>query len=138
MKSIKAIAIGSVFIIVVILCLQLAYLFIAVGYNALAKDYPLLNDISGSFRYLIGIPVFIATMFAGGYIAANIADMDSLIKTWIHSFTVGLITVSGMMYSAVENYDLTMTGIVIIVLALSASSAGALYWQNDHEINWLS
>ena len=138
MKSIKAIAIGSVFIIVVILCLQLAYLFIAVGYNALAKDYPLLNEISGSFRYLIGIPVFIATMFAGGYITANIAEMDSLIKTWIHSFTVGLITVSGMMYSAVENYDLTMTGIVIIVLALSAASAGALYWQNDHEINWLS
>lgn len=138
MKSIKAITAGSVFVIVVILCLQLAYIFIAVGYNALAQDYPLLNDISGSFRYLVGIPVFIATMFAGGYITANIANMESLVKTWIHSFTVGLITVAGMMYSAVENYDLTMTGVAIIVLALSATSAGAFYWQNDHEINWLS
>lgn len=129
MRSIKAIAAGSAFIIIVILSLQLGYIFVAVGYNALAKDYPLLNEISGYFRYIIGIPVFVAIMFIGGYIAANIANMEANIKAWLHSFTVGLITVGGMMYTAMENYNLTATGIIVIVLALSASSAGGFYWQ---------
>lgn len=79
MKSLKAIIAGAVFIIVVILLLQLVYIFIAVAYNALAADYPLLNDIAGSFRYIIGIPVFVATMFAGGYITASIANRKSVV-----------------------------------------------------------
>jgi len=137
MKSIKAIVAGSAFIIIVILFLQLAYIFIAVGYNALAEDYPLLNEISGYFRYIIGIPVFVATMFVGGYIAANIANMDANIKAWLHSFTVGLITVGGMMYSAMQTSNLTATGIVVIILALSASSAGGLYWQIASKANQL-
>jgi hypothetical protein len=84
MKSIKAIVVGSVFIIVAILLLQLLYIFVAVGYNVLAKDFPFLNDIAGSFRYIVGIPIFIATMFVGGYITANIADMETSIKVWLH------------------------------------------------------
>lgn len=135
MKSIKAIVAGSAFIIIAILFLQLAYIFIAVGYNALAEDYPLLHEISEYFRYIIGIPVFVVTMFVGGYIAANIANMEANIKAWLHSFTVGLITVGGMMCSAMANSDLTATGIIVIILALSASSAGGLYWQIGSKIN---
>ena len=45
MKSIKAIAIGSLFIIILGLVVQLAYIFLAVGYNDLAKSYPFLNEI---------------------------------------------------------------------------------------------
>lgn len=135
MRSIKAIAAGSAFIIIVLLLLQLAYIFIAVAYNALAKDYPLLNEISGYFRYIIGIPVFIAVMFAGGYITASIANMHTNMKVWLHSMTVGLITVGGMMYSAMEYSALTVTGMVVIVLALSATSAGGLYWQTGNKIN---
>ncbi len=135
MRSIKAIVAGSAFIIIVILFLQLAYIFIAVGYNALAADYPVLNEITGLFRYLIGIPVFVATMFVGGYITANIANMDDYLKVWLHCIAVGLITVGGMMYSAMENSSLTMTGIVVTVLALSATTAGGLYWQRSNKIN---
>lgn len=129
MKSLKAIVVGSAFIIIAILFLQLAYIFIAVAYNALAKDFLFLNEISGYFRYIIGIPVFMLTMFAGGYITAHIADMETYVKTWLHSLTVGLITVGGMMYSAMVNSSLTLTGIVVIVLALSATAAGSYYWQ---------
>jgi len=74
MRSIKAIIAGSLFIIAAILLMQLAYVFIAVGYNSLAKHYPFLNDISGYFRYFIGIPVFMLIMFSGGCITAYIAD----------------------------------------------------------------
>ena len=135
MKSIKAIIIGCVFIVVVILLLQLAYIFIAVGYNALAADFPILNDITGLFKYLVGLPVFMLTMFAGGYITASIADTPDNIKVLFHCLAVGLITVGGMMYSAVGNSTLTTTGIVVIILALSATSAGGLYWSRGNNNN---
>jgi hypothetical protein len=131
MKSIKAIAAGSLFIIVVILFLQLAFIFIAVAYNALAKDYAFLNDISGYFRYLIGIPVFMAVMFAGGYITASIARK----KVWLHCMLVSLLTTGGMMWSALANTNLTTTGIVVFILALVATIAGGWYWQQDNRIN---
>ena len=135
MKSIKAIVAGSVFIIIVILLLQLVYIFVAVGYNALAKDFPLLNDIAGSFRYIIGIPIFIATMFVGGYITANIAKSETRAKVLMHCMTVGLITAGGMIYPTLENADITTTGIVIFVLAIAATSVGGLYWQKNTGIN---
>ena len=135
MKSIKAIVAGSVFILVVILLLQLVYIFIAVGYNALAKDFPLLNDIAGSFRYVVGIPIFIATMFAGGYITANIANMQTRAKVLMHCMTVGLLTAGGMIYPTLENSEITTTGIVIFILAIVATTVGGLYWQKNTGIN---
>lgn len=128
MKSIKAIVAGCVFIFVVLFLLGLLYIFIAVGYNTLAADYSYLKEIKGVFSYLIGIPVFLTTMFAGGYITASIANMHSNLKAGVHSFSVGLITISIMMYSALEYSNLTLTGIVVIVLALTASVAGGFYW----------
>ena len=129
MRSIKAIVAGCLFIIVVILLMQLAFIFIAVGYNALAKDYPFLNEISGSFRYIIGIPIFMVIMFFGGYLTATIADTRVLVRVLLHCLAVGLITTGGMMYSALENTNLTLTGIVVFLLALVATAAGGLYWQ---------
>ena len=135
MRSIKAIVAGSVFIFVVLLLLGLIYIFLAVGYYALAADFPFLNDITGLFRYLVGIPVFMMTMFAGGYIAASIANMHANIKVLFHCLVVGLITVGSMMYSAMGYSSLTVTGIVIIILALSASSAGGFYWLRGNKLN---
>jgi len=128
MKSLKAIIAGSVFIGIVLLLLQLAYVFVAVGYNALAANFSFLKEIEGLFRYLIGLPLFIMIMFVGGYITASIAKIQDSIKMWLHCMAVALITVGSMMYSAMENSALTTTGIVVIVVALSASSAGGIYW----------
>ena len=132
MRSIKAIVTGSLFIVVVVLVMQLAYIFVAVGYNALAKDYPFLNDIAGSFLYLVGIPLLMAIMFAGGYITAAIAK----IKVFVHCSVVVFITVGGMTLWAMEGGELTLTGVFIFVLALVAANAGGLYWgkgNQDHE-----
>lgn len=125
MRSIKAVLAGSLFIIVAILLMQLAYIFIAVAYSALAKDYPLLNDIAGSFRYLIGIPLFMSIMFFGGYITADVVRE----KVLPHCLVVGLVTASGMIVPTLENANLTLTGVVIFILAITATSAGGMYWQ---------
>jgi len=128
MRSIKAIVAGSLFIIVVILLMQLAYIFIAVGYNSIAKHYPLLNDITGYFRYFIGIPVFITIMFFGGYITAYVANTRVL----LHCIAVGIITAGGMILLALKNSNLTLTGIAIFILAIVATTAGGLYWKRDN------
>jgi len=135
MRSIKAIVVGSVFILVVFLLLGLFYIFIAVGYNALAANFPFLNDITGLFRYLVGIPVFMVLMFAGGYITASIANMHTNIKVLFHCLAVGLITVGGTMFFAMEYSNLTLTGIIVFILALSASSAGGFYWLRGNTKN---
>lgn len=123
MKSLKAIVAGSIFIVVTLLFMQLAFIFVAVGYNYLAKYYPFLNDITGYFRFIIGIPAFMLIMFIGGYITAYIANTNVL----LHCLAVGMITTGAMMLSALENSDLTTTGIVITILALVATIAGGLY-----------
>ncbi len=130
MKSLKAVAAGCLFIIITSLLMQLIFIFIAVGYNAIARDYPFLHDISGSFRYFIGIPVFLLIMFCGGYITAYIANT----KVLFHCAAVGIITAGGMMFSALENSNLTLTGIIVLILALGATAAGGLYWQRDNKM----
>jgi hypothetical protein len=127
----KAIIAGSLFIVVVILLMQLAYIFIAVGYNSLGHHYPFLNDISGYFRYFIGIPVVVVIMFFGGYITADIARTRVL----LHCITVGIITAGGMILLALTNSNLTLTGIVLFLLALAATTAGGLHWKRGQKIN---
>jgi len=120
MNSLKAIVAGTLFIIVVTLLVQLVFLMSVVGYNNLAKDYSFLNDISGIFKYLIGIPVFIGIMFTGGYITAVIAKTNVL----LHCFIVAVITIGGTMWMALENSDITLTGIAVNLLLLVATMAG--------------
>ena len=135
MKSIKAIIFGSSFVIFAMLVLQLAFIFIAVGYNSLAADIPFLKDISGIFRYLIGIPVFIATLFIGGYIAAANAEIKASSKVLLHCLAVGVLTVGSMLYFSMDYMAMTAAGIVIFVLAQIGVVAGGLYWLNKQPKN---
>ncbi len=128
MRSIGALVAGSAFVVIVMLVFQLAYVFIAVGYNTLAADFPALKEITPVFRYLVGVPVLLGTLFAGGYIAASIGKTRASRAVWLHGFGVGLLTVGTMMYSALEYAGLTITGIVVMLLAVGASSAGGYYW----------
>lgn len=125
MRSIKAVIVGSLFIIVIGLLVQLAYVFLAVGYTILAKSYPYLNDISIYFRYLIGIPVFFLLMFFGGYITADLAKHKAL----LHCLAVVFITIGVMMLAALEKMQLTVSGVIISMLALASTLAGGWYWQ---------
>ena len=123
-----AITVGCLLVIVLLLLTELVYIFIAVGYNALAKDYPMLNEIRGVFSYIVGIPVVMAVMFTGGYVTAAIANTRVL----LHCLAVGLITTTATMYAAMENASITITGVVVFILALASTSAGGLYFKNNN------
>lgn len=125
MRSIKAVVAGVLFIVVAGLVIQLAYIFLAVGYNSLARNYPFLYEISIYFRYLIGIPSFFLVMFVGGLITADIAQK----KVLLHCLLVALITIGMMLASVVDYMDLTFSGLVVFVLAATSTVAGGWYWQ---------
>ena len=127
MNSLKAIISGVVFVIVAILLMQLAYLFIAVGYNNLSKTMPALKEISWIFRYLVAIPVVLAIMFSGGYLTALIAKR----KVILHALIVAIITIGGTMWMALENAEITTAGIIINLLMISATAVGAFFQQRS-------
>ncbi len=127
MNSLKAIIAGTFFIVVATLLMQLVFILIAVGYTSLAKDYPFLNEISGVFRYLIAIPVFIGSMFVGGYITSAIAKEN----VYLHCFVVAAITIGGMMWFALENTTLTPSGIGLNIVMWVATMLGGWYWERE-------
>lgn len=127
MKSIKAILAGSLFIIIVTLVVQLITIFVVVGYTSLAKSWPFLHEISIYFRYLVGYPIFFLVLFVGGYITAAISEK----KILLHCSVVGFITISMSTISASGYMELTLTGMVMVLLALLSIIAGGLYWQKN-------
>ena len=125
MKSLTAIVLGSLFIFVATLLLQLAALIVVVAYNALAKDYAFLNDMGAVFRYLIGMPAYLLVMLAGGYITAYIAR----VKVLQHCLVVGVLAAGASMWFAIEGAELTITGMVMTVLMIAATLIGGKLWQ---------
>jgi len=128
MRSVKAIAAGSLFIIITSLLLQLAFIFIATFYSQLAQSYTILNEVSHYFRYIIGIPVFLLVMFIGGYITAYIAARQVI----LHCLVVATITVGSMIFITLENAELTLNGIIIFILSLISTSIGGIFWGRDN------
>lgn len=124
MNSLKAIISGVIFIFVAALLMQLAYLFIAIAYNSVAKDYPYLHEISWIFRYILAIPFFLGIMFLGGYLTAAIARSKQI----IHSGIVGAIAIIAMMWLALSNAQLTSMGIIINLLMLLFTILGGWYY----------
>ena len=122
MNSIKAVAIGCLFIIIVGLLVQLAYIFIAVGYVELVRIYPFLDEISGYFRYIVAIPVFFLVMFFGGYVTVDFTKERAL----LHCFLVGIITLAIMIAPLLEDRELSTSGVVVFVLALISTMVGGI------------
>ncbi|MDH5446242.1 MAG: hypothetical protein OEY52_11855 [Gammaproteobacteria bacterium] len=128
MKSIKAILAGTLFIIITIVMIQLAIVFLTVGYNILAKDYPFLHGISIYFRYLVAYPVLLLVLFVGGYLTAKLSQKQVL----AHCLAVGVITVSLSTVTALDYMVMTVTGMVLVMLALLSIMAGGWYWQKKN------
>lgn len=127
MQNLKAIMAGCAFIVITGLLLQLVYIFVAVAYIYLAKLYPFLNDIAIYFRYLVGFPVFFILMFAGGYITADISP-DYILPNCL---LVAMITLSVTLLSAISYSEITLTGLVVMILSLVFTLAGGLYWRHS-------
>ncbi|MCW8854204.1 MAG: hypothetical protein OQK76_02160 [Gammaproteobacteria bacterium] len=125
MRSLKAITAGCAFIVVMGLLIQLAYIFFAVVHIYLAKSYPFLNDVGVYFKYLIGFPVFFFLMFAGGYVTADLSPQNIIRNCLL----VAMITMSFSMLSALSYSEITITGLIVLFVALISTVMGGLYWR---------
>lgn len=130
MRSIKAVFAGLFFIVVFTLVLQLVFLFLAVGYNALVVDYPFLDGIQGYFRYLVGMPVAMVIMFFGGYVTASVAGSKPL----VYSAVTGLLALALAIVPVLENFVLTPEGAVTLAAALLITMAGGWFWRKRHPV----
>jgi len=126
-KSFKAILAGFLFIVIVILVMQLLYIFLAVGFHSLASSYPALNSVTGLIKYLVGIPVLMLVIFGGGYISAAMAPGRPV----LHGLIVAVLSSAVMILPTLENAQLTPTGMVVFALVIMAGGAGGLYWQKS-------
>ena len=129
MNSIKAVLAGCLFIIGVILAIQLATIFLMVGYNSLAKSWPFLQGIGIYFRYFLAYPFFFLSLFGGGYITAAVSKQ----KILLHCFLVGVITVGISTMSALDYMVMTTIGKLLVLLALVAVIGGGLFWKKRHQ-----
>ena len=119
----KGIIAGILFIMIATLLMQLLFILVAVAYNHIANDYPFLKEFKWIFKYLLGIPAFVSIMFYGGYITTFIAKS----KPILNSIIVGLIVMISMMWSALLNAELTITGAVISIVVIIAIVLGGLF-----------
>ncbi len=124
-KSFKAMLWGGVFITVGMLLMQLLFLFVVVGYNAVAESMPVLHSLRDAFRYLLGVPVYLLIMFGGGYITAEFAEK----KVILHSFLLGVLFTLVVTLLALQNAQLTLMGVVTGVLSIAATTVGGYIWQ---------
>lgn len=122
-NNLKGIIAGVLFIIIATLLMQLLFILLAVAYNYIADDIAFLKGIKWIFKYLLGIPAFVSIMFLGGYITTRITKT----KPVVNGAIVGLIVMSSMMWSALVNTELTITGAMISVAMIIAIILGGLY-----------
>ena len=125
-QSIKAVLTGTLFIIIALLTMKIAYVFFASVYHNLSIDYPYLDEVNVFFRYLLAIPIFLIIMFTGGYLTAGAARR----KTLLHSVIVGIVTVIIMMIVAAKSAaGITLVNILTYLAMILATTAGGFYWK---------
>ena len=127
MRSLKSLAAGFFYIVILGLTLQLVYMFIAIGYADLSAAYPWIKSIGAYLGYATGIAVFFLLMASGGYITASIAKS----RIVIHCCIVGASTTLLSLLSSQNNDELTYLGMLFVVAGIVFTVIGGQYWRRS-------
>ncbi|MFW2438145.1 MAG: hypothetical protein ACN4GR_02095 [Arenicellales bacterium] len=125
MNSIKAILGGFFAIILLGLLAQLIFLFVGVGYFSLVKIYPSLSILAEITTVLV-FTVTAIVAFLGGILTANLAPKAIVINCLVVGSMVGALTLTP---SLTNNYEITVNGVLFLVIFPLATVAGGLYWR---------
>ena len=127
MQYLKSYLAGFFYIVVLGLCIQLAFMFLAMGYVELVKVYPWVASFGGYVSYLVGIVVYFLLMASGGILTAMIAHRHPLVMC----FLVGLSSTGLSVYSLQNAGADTVFGIVFVVSGVLFTIAGGWYSQRS-------
>ncbi len=123
MQYLKAFLAGFFFIVVFGLCIQLAFMFLAMGYAALVKAFPWVLPFGGYVSYLVGIVVYFLLMATGGILTANIAKKNIIVMC----FLVGLSS-TGLSALSLQNFsEYTVFIILFVVSGILFTVTGGSY-----------
>lgn len=128
-NSIKAIIGGFFAIIFMGLLAQLIFLFVGVGYFSLVKIYPSLSFLAEMTTVLV-FAVTTIVAFLGGILTANLAPKAVVINCLVVGSMVGALT---LIPSLTSGYDITVNGILFLVIFPLATVAGGLYWKKRQQ-----
>lgn len=125
MQYLKSFLAGFSFIVVSGLCIQLAYIFLAVWYIDLVKEFPWVATYGGPVSYLIGIVVYFLLMATGGLLTASIAKKNLLVMC----FLVGIASTGLSMLSLQSFSEFTLFSLFFIGSGVLFTIAGGWYWK---------
>ena len=129
-NSIKSIIGGFLAIIVMGLIAQLIFLFVGVGYFSLVKTFPSLSFIS-EFTTILLFAVTTVVAFIGGLFTAKLARQAVALHCLIVGSMAGALT---LVPSLINGYEITINGIVFLIIFIVATIAGGLYWKKQQRL----
>ncbi len=131
MNSIKAIFGGFFAIIFMGLLAQLIFLFVGMGYFSLVKKFPALSFLTETTTVLLfAITAVIA--FLGGILTANSARKAVVIHCLVVASMAGTLT---LVPTLVNGYEITVNGVLLLMVFLLATVAGGLYWKKQQQLD---
>lgn len=125
MISWKALLAGSATILVLGLLVQLAFIFVVVGFNAIAASWPPLAPWGRPLAYVSGALVYFGIMSTAGYLTAEIARRHVLLHTLI---TGSLVTGASLLLS-LGGGKLTVMSLAFFLSGMVFALTGGLLWQ---------
>jgi hypothetical protein len=131
MNSIKAIFGGFFAIIFMGLLAQLIFLFIGVGYFSLVKMFPSLSFLVETTTVLL-FAVTAVIAFLGGILTANLARKAVAIHCLLVGSMIGTLT---LVPSLISGYDITLNGVLFLMVFPLATVAGGLYWKKQQQLD---
>jgi hypothetical protein len=130
MQSLKSLLTGFFYIVALGLVIQLAFMFLAMGYTELTKTHPWVSTFGAYVGYSAGIIVYFLLMASGGLLTAALARKNIL----IHCFIVGASTTSLSVLSSQNNDELTYLSLVFVITGIAFTIAGGEYWKQRYSI----
>ncbi|MBL1142876.1 MAG: hypothetical protein HND53_12675 [Proteobacteria bacterium] len=123
MQYLKAFLAGFFFIVVFGLCIQLAYMFLAMAYIDLVKAFPWVVIFGGYVSYLLGFIVYFLLMATGGFLTASIAKKNIVLMCFI----VGISSTGLSVLSLGDYSEYTVFILLFVVSGVLFTIAGGYY-----------
>jgi hypothetical protein len=123
MQYLKAFLAGFFFIVVFGLCIQLAYMFLAMGYVELVKALPWVSTFGGYVSYLVGFVVYFLLMASGGFLTTSIAKKNMVVMC----FLVGISSAGLSALSLQNTSEYTVFIILFVVSGVLFTIVGGWY-----------
>jgi hypothetical protein len=121
----KALAAGCATVLVLGLLVQLVFIFLVVGYNAAARNWPLLAPWGRPLAYISGTLVYFGVMAAAGYVTAQLARHHIL----LHTLVVGSLVTGVSLLSSLGGGKLTLMSLGFFLSGIAFTVTGGLAWR---------